>query len=449
MAPSGDRSGLGVAQRRRRRFRAPARCRSGDRRSKPSPRFTRGGVLPSAKKTDGSELCSLPAFSGECVKGGILPFHKKVTTNRNSPKRAEGAQGSFDSGAKRRAVPGRGLNSNRNYDRKLFQIKAPSGDRSGLGVAQRRRRRFRAPARCRSGDRRSTAPAAVPAEGGVVLPTRGGVLAKREKNNGSELSFAARVFGGMCERGDSPLSQKGNDKSELAEARRRRAREFRFRREAPGGPRTGPQLQPELRPKAIPDQGPVRGPLRTWRGAASSAQVSRSRAMPVWRPALHCSGTPSGPGAEGGVVLPTRHLVWAAVSQARKKQWQRTLFAARVFGGMCERGDSPLSQKGNDKSELAEARRRRAREFRFAARSAGRSPDGASTPTGTTTESYSRSRPRPGTAPDLAWRSVVGAGFALPRDAGLETGAPLLRHAVRARRCRAEAGVVLPTRHRV
>ena len=156
MAPSGDRSGLGVAQRRRRRFRAPARCRSEGRRSKPSPRFTRGGVLPSAKKTMAANSVRCPRDRGESVKGGLPPpFHKKVMTNRNSPKRAEGAQGSFD-----------------------------------------------------------------------------------------------------C------------------------------RREAPGGPRTGPQLQPELRPKAIPDHGPVRGPLRTWRGAASSARVSRSRAMPVWRPAL-------------------------------------------------------------------------------------------------------------------------------------------------------------------
>ena len=39
-------------------------------------------------------------------------------------------------------------------------------------------------------------------------------------------------------------------------------------------------------------------------------------------------------------------------------------------------GDSPLSQNGNDESELAAARRRRAREFRFAARSAGRSGTG-------------------------------------------------------------------------
>ncbi len=194
-------------------------------------------------------------------------------TNRNSPPRAEGAQGSFDSGAKRRAVPGRGLNSNRNYDRKLFRIMAPSGDRSGLGVAQRRRRGFRAPARCRSGDRRSKP---------SLRFTRGGVLPSAKKTMAANSVRCPRDRGESVKGGlPPPFHKKGNDESELAEARRRRAREFRFRREAPGGPRTGPQLQPELRPKAIPDHGPVRGPLRTWRGAASSAQVSRSRAMPV------------------------------------------------------------------------------------------------------------------------------------------------------------------------
>ena len=45
-----------------------------------------------------------PRDRGESVKGGLpSPFHKKVTTNRNSPKRAEGARGSFDS---RREAPG-------------------------------------------------------------------------------------------------------------------------------------------------------------------------------------------------------------------------------------------------------------------------------------------------------------------------------------------------------
>ena len=62
-----------------------------------------GRRLATREKNNGSELRSLPAFSGECVKGGILPFHKTVTTNRNSPKRAEGARGSCDS---RREAPG-------------------------------------------------------------------------------------------------------------------------------------------------------------------------------------------------------------------------------------------------------------------------------------------------------------------------------------------------------
>ena len=161
----------------------------------------------------------------------------------------------------------------------------------------------------------------------------------------------------------------------------------------------------------------------------------------------------------GGVVLPTRHLVWAAGSQARKKLWQRTPFAARVFGGMCERGDSPLSQKGNDQSELAEARRRRAREFRLPARSAGRSPDGAPIPTGTTTESHSGSRP-PTAHPDRRRRSafrrrstvaLAGLRPAVPTG-GRRSLACASLHADQlyalslgfAQRCRPEVGVPLP-----
>ncbi len=93
-----------------------------------------------------------------------------------------------------------------------------------------------------------------------------------------------------------------------------------------------------------------------------------------------------------------RDSAWWRTAEREKNKWQRTPFAARDFGGKCERGDSSLSQDGNDQSELAAARRRRAREFRLPARSAGRTPDGAPTPSRTTTESYSRSRPRPGTA---------------------------------------------------
>ena len=46
-------------------------------------------------------------------------------------------------------------------------------------------------------------------------------------------------------------------------------------------------------------------------------------------------------------------------------------------GGKCERGARPPFTISNDQSELAAARRRRARKFRLPARSAGRTPDGA------------------------------------------------------------------------
>ena len=121
------------------------------------------------------------------------------------------------------------------------------------------------------------------------------------------------------------------------------------RREAPGGPRTGPQLQPEPRPNATPDQGPVRRPL--------DLVPTRGPAFPGQR-AICC---------------------WRRLAERAKNRWQRTPFAARVFGGMCERGDSPLSQKSNDQSELAAARRRRARKFRLPARSAGRFGSGGLT----------------------------------------------------------------------
>ena len=57
------------------------------------------GAMPTAEKANGSELCSLPAISGESVKGGT-PLSQSMMTNRNLPPRADGAQGSFDSRAR-------------------------------------------------------------------------------------------------------------------------------------------------------------------------------------------------------------------------------------------------------------------------------------------------------------------------------------------------------------
>ena len=136
-------------------------------------------------------------------------------------------------------------------------------------------------------------------------------------------------------------------------------------------------------------------------GAASLGRVSRSRAMPVgdrrsWGSVAGGFRAHARCRSETGAPLSPR---FNANFRARKKQMAANLwFAAGDFGGKCERGDSPLSQDGNDQSELAAARRRRAREFRLPARSAGRTPDGAPNPSRTTTESYSGSWPRPGSA---------------------------------------------------
>ena len=77
-------------------FRAPARCRS--ETGAPCPRDSaRGGVLTSAK-TMAANFVRCQRDRGESVKGGLPPpFHESTMTNRNSPPRAEGAQGSFDS----------------------------------------------------------------------------------------------------------------------------------------------------------------------------------------------------------------------------------------------------------------------------------------------------------------------------------------------------------------
>ena len=140
---------------------------------------------------------------------------------------------------------------------------------------------------------------------------------------------------------------------------------FDCRREAPGGPRTGPQLQAELRPKAIPDQGPVRGPLDPdCRSEAPTGRTGR-RSVPTW----FCAGgyasfaavrLVGGRVVRAGLALPRDRGVassgagfaltrdagrrpppgelasapFPVVAYFRaQKQWQRTLFAARVTGG--------------------------------------------------------------------------------------------------------------------
>ena len=153
------------------------------------------------------------------------------------------------------------------------------------------------------------------------------VRCRARKKDWQRTSFAAVDFGGKCERGLPPFTI-NNDKSELAAARLRRARKFRF-------------------------------------PARSGAVLGRS-------PNLIEPDESDLPHA----MAPSKERPLDLICRARKKDWQRTSFAAVDFGGKCERGLPPFTIN-NDKSELAAARLRRARKFRFPARSAGRFLDGA------------------------------------------------------------------------
>ena len=199
--------------------------------------------------------------------------------------------------------------------------------------------------------------------------TRGGVLPSALKTNGSELRSLPAISGESV-KGGYPLSQDGNDQSELAAARRRRAREFRLPARSagrtPDGAPWGLQAfcavgdawvrSREIgvaslsvrvsRSRAIRSDGPlVSGRLGSARAVRLAGPVGAGRAPARW----------VGPGELAalhvGVILPRTgapcprdsHVVAYCRVRAKNK-WQRTLFAGRGFGGKCERGDSPLSQ---------------------------------------------------------------------------------------------------------
>ena len=161
-------------------------------------------------------------------------------------------------------------------------------------------------------------------------------------------------------------------------------------REAPQRPL--PRLhQPALFPRRETSTEPQRGHLMNPPNLGGGPVLNVAK----W-PSFGCRLTPTG---------------WdyrAANSQTSEKPMAANLFAAGDFGGKCERGLPPFtfgarrqpradagaeatgvgatrlpvafdSAISDDQSELAAARRRRAREFRLPARSAGRSPDGGLT----------------------------------------------------------------------
>ena len=134
-----------------------------------------------------------------------------------------------------------------------------------------------------------------------------------------------------------------------------------------------------------------RGQRYAVRGPAARCADRRSafQAVPALLARSAVRGSrPCGPRCRPEVGVPSRPraLARSAVRGSRtggtqrtaqENNRQRTPFAARVFGGKCERGKTPPFTINNDQSELAAARPGCAREFRLPARSAGRFKRGA------------------------------------------------------------------------
>ena len=248
------------------RCRPPPGELAGGRRSKPSPRFFAVGVTPSRPAARGGAgvnsgvpspersaplRSSVPGLSlsssaphqggawlgeqklmaanyvrcprdrGESVKGGHPPFHKKTTSNRNSPKpHAEGVQGScvrFPSQAAGSRVP-----------RPLLL----RGLRAALAALRKR-----------GAERTAPSPWSLFAASlSSSAPHQGGALGE-QKLMAANYVRCPRDRGESVKGGHPPFHKKTTKdegvESELAAARRRRARELRSRRGAPGGSGTG------------------------------------------------------------------------------------------------------------------------------------------------------------------------------------------------------------------
>ena len=175
---------------------------------------------------------------------------------------------------------------------------------------------------------------AVPAEAGV--PSRTALLAASRRTSrktlmAANLRFAARDFGGKCERG-TPLSQKSNDQSES----RRRAPEAR--KEVP-----------------IPEPGGV---------GVGYSHPNSSRSGVCVRLSPHLRHPTRSVELRGGI----------ANRRAEKHSWQRTSGSLPAISGESVKGEPPFHKKVTTNRNLAAARRRRAREFRLPTRSVGAVP---------------------------------------------------------------------------
>ena len=319
-------------QRRRCGFRAYARCRS-ETGAPLSPRFNAN--FRARKKQMAANLWFAAGdFGGMCERGDS-PLSQDGNDQSELARRAPKARkGVSIAGAKRRADPGRGPKSKQNYDRKLFRIMAPSGVRSTL-IAGRRPALHGAASlgrvsRSRAmpvGNRRSWggvggAGFALTRDAGRRPALHGAALAVRVSRSRAMPVGDRRSWGGVVGAGFALTRDAG-------------------RRPALHGPALVVRVS---RSRAMPV-----GDRRSL-GAASLGRVSRSRAMPVgdrrsWGGVGGAGFALTRDAGRRPALLASLRFNAMGYFRARKKQMAANLwFAAGDFGGMCERGDSPLSQ---------------------------------------------------------------------------------------------------------
>ena len=294
------------------------------------------------------------------MKGGPLPpVHKLTTTNRNSPPRAGGAQGSCD--CRREAPGGSGtgpLVPAQKAPVHRSRLWAPVPDRSTRGGKVRKgghrppftRRKRPIGTRHRAPEARKEV--SIAGAKRRAVRERGPSFQLRRHQSTDPVYGprfrTARHEGGRCERGAiAPLSQEGNDQSELATARRRRARKFRFpsqERPGVGFPDPNPscsgvsvRLAPHFgspsygaarsrvpRPQPLLLRG-LRATLAALRKRGAERRAFRGQRAIRRNGYTRFRGPPGrGAGLKTGVPGPARHLLLAALRRARKKQRQRT-----------------------------------------------------------------------------------------------------------------------------
>ena len=281
------------------------------------------------------------------------PFHNRTAQNRNSPKCAAGARGSFDSRARSGWKPG-----------------SPAPTTPAPGPACGSRRTCGAPARSAGRTREGASvlvfvapPRNIPA----TAPSRVRVVRGAEhRGAGLETGVPSprRHSGGECERGACPPFTKRNDQSGLAEARgsargssdsRARSgwkpgspaptppapgpacgsrRTCGTRREAPGGSGVGPPSSSSWRHRATSRQRPPPG---------SAWCAVRSTAVPVWRPAFQARGAIRGESVRGGLAPLSQKETTNRDSPKRAAAREGVPIAARSAGRFPEGAPTPIT----------------------------------------------------------------------------------------------------------